>query len=489
MRLSSTSTITMLVTLGVVACSGSGATLSPVGEGGSAETSIGGSADVGGNPGTGGANSNGGTPSTGGKVGAGGVVTTGGSPQGAGGIISTGGAIQGVGGVVSTGGNRNTGGVFVNAGGTPVGTGGTPPILGGGTPATGGANPSTGGTPSTGNCVDIVPPNQGTTTCADWKTYGQCGSSWFTTSNFCAATCNACSGVSAGGAPSTGGMPSTGGRTGNGGTPSTGGNPAAGGLPVTGGRPPTGGMPSTGGNPATGGTTTSSGTSLPPITGGINAWASRYWDCCKPACGWKANVSGGSPMSSCDKSNNSLGSNYDAVNACQGGGTAYMCWSGVPWSVSDTVSYGFAAASGSDYVCGRCFQIQFTGSSHNGGANPGAAAIKDKQMIIQVINNGGVAEDQFDLLIPGGGVGALNACSTQWGSSDLGAQYGGFLSGCNGDTACVQQKCQTVFAGKADLMAGCTWFLNWFKAADNPNFVYKQVTCPSALTSKSGMQG
>ena len=28
---------------------------------------------------------------------------------------------------------------------------------------------------------------------------------------------------------------------------------------------------------------------------GSNAWASRYWDCCKPACGWTANVSGGQP--------------------------------------------------------------------------------------------------------------------------------------------------------------------------------------------------
>ena len=31
----------------------------------------------------------------------------------------------------------------------------------------------------------------------------------------------------------------------------------------------------------------------PPITsGGMNAWASRYWDCCKPACGWTGNTGG-----------------------------------------------------------------------------------------------------------------------------------------------------------------------------------------------------
>jgi hypothetical protein len=108
-------------------------------------------------------------------------------------------------------------------------------------------------------------------------------------------------------------------------------------------------------------------------------------------------------------------------------------------------------------------------------------------MIVQVINNGGVAQDQFDLLIPGGGVGLLNACSTQWGSSDLGAQYGGFLAGCNGDAGCVRNKCNTVFAGKPDLMAGCDWFLGWYSAADNPNLTYQQIACPAALTQRSGL--
>ncbi len=489
MRLSSTSTITMLVTLGVVACSGSGATLSPMGEGGSAETSIGGSSDVGGNSANGGAksnggaSSNGGTPSTGGNVGAGGAVTTGGSPQGAGGIISTGGSIQGAGGVVTTGGNRNIGGVFVNTGGTPVGTGGTPPILGGGTPATGGANPSTGGAPSTGNCTDIVPPNQGTTTCADWKTYGQCGSSWFTSNNFCAATCNACSGVSVGGAPSTGGMPSAGGRTGNGGTPSTGGNPAAGGQPVTGGRPPTGGMPATGGNPATGGTTTSSTGLNPPITGGSNGYATRYWDCCKPSCSWTTNVP------SCSKDGAGRITDKNAKSGCDSGGTAFECYDFSPWyDASTNMAYGFAAHN--NVACGSCFELQFTGEG-NSGSNPGATALKGKQMIVQVINIGGIASDQFDLLIPGGGVGAMtNGCSTQWGSStDFGATYGGLLTECNMDPTCMKNKCQSVFGSMPALLAGCNWFTGWFSSADNPKMIFKQVTCPSQITSKTGVSG
>ncbi len=228
----------------------------------------------------------------------------------------------------------------------------------------------------------------------------------------------------------------------------------------------------------------------PPTTtvSGTAGWLSRYWDCCKPACGWSANVNSGSPMASCDQQNQSLGTNYTARSACDSGGTAYMCWGLVPWEVSSTLSYGFVAASGGNYTCGRCFQLQFPGTSHNGNSSS-TLGLSGKTMVVQVINNGGVGSDQFDLMVPGGGVGALNACSTQWGTTDLGAQYGGFLAGCSGNTSCVQQKCQTVFAGKPDLLAGCTWFLGWFGAADNPNVGVQQVACPPEIIAKSGLQG
>jgi len=289
---------------------------------------------------------------------------------------------------------------------------------------------------------------------------------------------SATAGVSSGAAAGSGGRSGAGGAHagGSGGT-ANGGSPGG----------------STGGSS---GSTSGGACTNPPaaIQGGSNAWASRYWDCCKPACGWKGNVKSGNPMKACDASDNVLGS-FDTKNACESGGSAFMCWSDSPWAACDTLSYGFAAASAGNYVCGRCFQLQFDGNSHNAGANAGAKSLKGKTMIVQVINNGGVAADQFDLLIPGGGVGILNACSTttqgitsQWGKNlDLGAQYGGLLAGCNGDKSCVQQKCQSIFAGKPDLQAGCDWFLNWFNAADNPTFTYKQVACPAAITQKSGL--
>lgn len=277
----------------------------------------------------------------------------------------------------------------------------------------------------------------------------------------------------------TGGSSNTGGATGTGGTSSTGGRTSTGGTSSTGGRS-TGGT-NTGGS-STGGSSTggsSGNVTLPPIEGGTDGWATRYWDCCKPHCAWSGNVN--PPLSSCNQQNQSVGAS-DQASACDGGGD-FMCWSFAPWSVSDTVSYGFAAMAGG--VCGRCYQLQFTGASHGGS---GASAVSGKQMIVQIINVGGLQQNQFDLLIPGGGVGDFNACSTQWGTSDLGAQYGGFLLGCNGDTSCVRQMCDDVFSGKPELMAGCDWFLGWFGAADNPALVYQQVDCPSAITSKSGLR-
>lgn len=309
-------------------------------------------------------------------------------------------------------------------------------------------------------------------------------------------------GTGTGGTPSSGGN-GLGGSTlgaGNGGTTAAGGaggNAAASGTAGTfpgggrggnmggAGKAGAGGVAGGAGTSSSGGSGNTGNVAPPPdIQGGMQAWASRYWDCCKPACGWSGNVGGRTPAKSCDKSGNPLGDN-DAKNACESGGSAYACFSDRPWQVGDKLSYGFVAKND---TCGRCFHVQFTGTSHNGGQDMSTQALSGKHMIVQVINNGAIASDQFDFLIPGGGVGALDACTNnQFSTSDLGAQYGGFLAGCNGDHTCVKNKCQTVFAGKQDLLDGCDWFLGWFNGADNPNFTYQKIACPAEITQRSGL--
>lgn len=204
-------------------------------------------------------------------------------------------------------------------------------------------------------------------------------------------------------------------------------------------------------------------------------------------------------MQSCSASDQPLAS-YNEQSACQGG-SAHTCYGLSPIRVSNTLSYGYAATSSGD-VCGRCYQLQFDGTSHNSPNDPGSRALAGKTMIVQAINIGyDVGGGQFDLLVPGGGVGAFNACSSQWGvsNSELGAQYGGFLSACKNELGynasgqayknCVSNRCEQVFRSRGlnDLADGCQWFVDWFEAADNPSLKYKEVACPAALMSESGM--
>lgn len=179
--------------------------------------------------------------------------------------------------------------------------------------------------------------------------------------------------------------------------------------------------------------------------------------------------------------------------------SAYTCQSMAPWQVSNKLSYGYAAVPATGDICGRCYQVEFTGTSHNAGNDPGSAALKGKTMIVQATNIGyDVGNGQFDILIPGGGVGAFNACSYQWGQDDLGAQYGGFLLQCKqqnpgasheANKACVKARCDSVFQAPAqqELRDACAWFTGWFEAADNPNLRYAEVPCPDGIVQVSGV--
>lgn len=287
-----------------------------------------------------------------------------------------------------------------------------------------------------------------------------------------------------GGSSNPGGAAGKAGMSGKGGASNAGG---AGGKSSAGG---SGGMSGSGQGGYAGGVV-----QPPPLTDGTQGFATRYWDCCKPACGWPQNVGGRTPIQSCTQDDQPL-SDTKAKNACESGGVAYMCHALEPWAVSATLSYGYAAVNkGSDF-CGKCYQLQFTGGSHNSTVDAGSKALLGKTMIVQAINNGGVDGNQFDLLVPGGGVGALDACSKQWGTTDLGERYGGFFLDCQKKNnfdyekskACAKSKCDSVFANKPELRTGCEWFTDWFGAPDNPAVLYKEVTCPEAITKNSGLK-
>ncbi|CAE6384578.1 unnamed protein product [Rhizoctonia solani] len=176
----------------------------------------------------------------------------------------------------------------------------------------------------------------------------------------------------------------------------------------------------------------------------------RYWDCCKGSCAWSGKASVSAPVRTCDKSNNPL-SDYNAQSGC-GSGPAYACSNNSPWAVNDNLAYGFSAVKlqgGTEASwCCQCYELTFTSGPNH-----------------------------FDLMIPGGGVGIFGqGCATQYGapSKGWGDQYGGVSS---------RSECSQL---PSALQAGCYWRFDWFKGADNPSVSFKQVSCPSQLTSITG---
>ncbi|RAL58687.1 hypothetical protein DID88_002993 [Monilinia fructigena] len=211
----------------------------------------------------------------------------------------------------------------------------------------------------------------------------------------------------------------------------------------------------------------------------VNAQASgsgtttRYWDCCKPSCAWSDKAvlaSGSSPVGTCDIKDSPLSDpTANAPSGCNGG-TSYMCSDQSPWAVTDDLAYGYAAvniAGGNEASwCCACYELTFT-----------STALAGKKMIVQATNTGGdLGSNQFDLAIPGGGVGIFNGCTAEFGapSSGWGSQYGGVSAA---------SSCSTF---PTALQPGCNFRFGWFQGADNPTVDFKQVECPAALTKSTG---
>jgi hypothetical protein len=252
--------------------------------------------------------------------------------------------------------------------------------------------------------------------------------------------------------------------------------------------------------------------------GVIEGWASRYWDGCKAHCSQRDNVDTNAvPFTvcrNCDANNQeipafTLSPNADqwwtgyegTKSSCEQGGIAFTCFDMAPLEINDTLSYAFAAAPGANAACGQCYQLQFDGGNHANDIKEAHRLISGKTLIILASNIGHDVEGgQFDILIPGGGVGAYDSFTNLLGVSknDMGAVYGGFLTACQQSfndynlpaskyQECVAKKCNDIFgkdAKFADLLRGCLWFTDWYEAADNPTFLYREVQCPQYLTDK-----
>ncbi|GAB0132900.1 hypothetical protein EsDP_00001321 [Epichloe bromicola] len=176
-------------------------------------------------------------------------------------------------------------------------------------------------------------------------------------------------------------------------------------------------------------------------------YSTRYWDCCKPSCAWSKKASVSKPVATCDRNYHGRLTDVDAKSGCDNG-SAFACANNSPFAVNDRLALTFTSGP-----------------------------ISGKTMVVQSTNTGGdmaTANNQFDLMIPGGGVGLFDGCSKQFGTPLPGARYGGVSS---------RDQCNRM---PAKLKAGCFFRFDWFKNADNPTFNFKQIKCPRRLTAISG---
>ena len=235
-------------------------------------------------------------------------------------------------------------------------------------------------------------------------------------------------------------------------------------------------------------------------SGGMSGsgFASRYWDCCKPSCSWTNNAGAGNEARQCDAQMNVI-SNPNESSMCDGGRST-TCLSQIPFTIKgcDNLGFAFGAVPGAGpNVCGRCFLLSFTGQGKY-ETKLNHKKLAQKKLVVMASNIGyDVAGGQFDVMIPGGGVGLFNGCANILGNN-MGAQYGGLLSDCENEVGwsgsdddiyrkrkeCLTNKCNTVFASKANAKAGCLFQATFMEAAGNPLHTFKEIECPQVLKDR-----
>ena len=106
------------------------------------------------------------------------------------------------------------------------------------------------------------------------------------------------------------------------------------------------------------------------------------------------------------------------------GGPSHTFLSQVPFVLDGCpdVGYAFGAVPGAGpIVCGRCFLVEFTGQGKY-ETKKNNKKLKGKKLVVMVSNiRYAVSGGQFDIMIPGGGVGLFKGCASIFVTGNIGA--------------------------------------------------------------------
>lgn len=199
------------------------------------------------------------------------------------------------------------------------------------------------------------------------------------------------------------------------------------------------------------------------------AVTTRFWDCCKPSCGWELKADFSRPVQTCKAD----GSHIDvkAGTGCKGG-EGYLCSNQQPWAVNDTFSYGYAGVyftghpETENFWCCACYQLDFTDEP-----------LRGKSMIVQASNTAYdiTTTNRFSIAIPGGNQTREDGCTRQYNLDQSVFGQMGTGIGSKGDCDRLPQ----------DIRDACRWRFDWYKDAAFPAAKFKRVTCPKELTERT----
>ena len=237
------------------------------------------------------------------------------------------------------------------------------------------------------------------------------------------------------------------------------------------------------------------------VIGGLigHGYITRHWNCCKPFCSSTQNAGVSNEARQCDANMNIITDKH-AVSICEGGPST-MCLSQIPFTIEgcNNMGFAFAAFSGRNN-CGKCFLLEFTGKGKDVQRNH-YKLLKPKKLIVMVLNLDYTDENEenqpFTIMIPGGGTGNPNRCSSVLGDN-LGVPYGGLLGECAEEIGydpddniiytkrkeCLIQKCNDVFSNITEAREGCLFLANFFEVASDPLHNYKEIECPQVLKDR-----
>ncbi|KAF2017334.1 glycoside hydrolase family 45 protein [Aaosphaeria arxii CBS 175.79] len=204
------------------------------------------------------------------------------------------------------------------------------------------------------------------------------------------------------------------------------------------------------------------------ITG--EAVTTRFWDCCKPSCGWDGKADFLAPVQTCNKDDKPT--SKKAGTGCNGG-DGYLCSDQHPWAVNDTFSYGFAGVflknhpETEAFWCCSCYRLTFNDDN-----------LRNKSMIVQASNTAFdvTSDNRFSLAMPGGNTTSMDGCTRQY---ELDPQ----VFGVTGSGVSKAEDCENL---PESLRDSCRWRFDWFKDVYNPNVSFERVVCPKELTDITG---